>query len=145
MFFEVKVSDPVAKSVNNKIVQFYPIRSEIVGNNIKDDDDDDDQMGLVEYKHAGKLMAAFTSLRRFSQFRELHAFSSSKGARLPPFPPKALIVSPQHLEERRAAFETMLNVIMNDRTLNTLPEVASFIGCEAVSYTHLTLPTILLV
>ena len=84
MFFEVKVSDPVAKSVNNKIVQFYPIRSEIVGNNIKDDDDDDDQMGLVEYKHAGKLMAAFTSLRRFSQFRELHAFSSSKGARLPP-------------------------------------------------------------
>ena len=73
MFFEVKVSDPVAKSVNNKIVQFYPIRSEIVGNNIKDDDDDDDdddQMGLVEYKHAGKLMAAFTSLRRFSQFRE---------------------------------------------------------------------------
>ena len=68
MFFEVKVSDPVAKSVNNKIVQFYPIRSEIVGNNIKDDDDDDDQMGLVEYKHAGKLMAAFTSLRRFSQF-----------------------------------------------------------------------------
>ena len=131
MFFEVKVSDPVAKSVNNKIVQFYPIRSEIVGNNIKDDDDDDDdQMGLVEYKHAGKLMAAFTSLRRFSQFRELHAFSSSKGARLPPFPSKALIVSPLHLEERRSAFETMLNVIMNDRTLNTLPEVASFIGCE---------------
>ena len=122
MLFEVKVSEPVAKSVNNKIVQFYPVEAVIVRC-------DDDDIGGGEYDKK-KTSTTFTSVRRFSQFRELYAFSSTKGARLPPFPPKALIVSPQHLEERRAAFEQILNIMMNDRTLNVLPEVASFIGCK---------------
>jgi len=122
MLFEVKVSEPVAKSVNNKIVQFYPVEAVIVRC-------DDDDIGGGEYDKK-KTSTTFTSVRRFSQFRELYAFSSTKGARLPPFPPKVLIVSPQHLEERRAAFEQILNIMMNDRTLNVLPEVASFIGCK---------------
>ena len=131
MLFEVKVSEPVAKSVNNKIVQFYPVKTEIVflDENSKDGDDDEQVYRAMEKEYKSQRASSpFACFRRFSQFRELHAFSSTKGARLPPFPPKVLIVSPQHLEERRAAFEQILNIIMNDRTLNTLPEVSSFIG-----------------
>ena len=42
MLFEVKVSEPVAKSVNNKIVQFYPVEAVIVRC-------DDDDIGGGEY------------------------------------------------------------------------------------------------
>ena len=130
MLFEVKVSEPVAKSVNNKIVQFYPVKTEIVSLDENNEDGDDEVQYRAMEKEYKSLRASspFACFRRFSQFRELHAFSSTKGARLPPFPPKVLIVSPQHLEERRAAFEQILNTIMNDRTLNALPEVSSFIG-----------------
>ena len=147
MLFEVKVSEPVAKSVNNKIVQFYPVKTEIVflDENSKDGDDDEQVYRAMEKEYKSQRASSpFACFRRFSQFRELHAFSSTKGARLPPFPPKVLIVSPQHLEERRAAFEQILNIIMNDRTLNTLPEVSSFIGAlqilENAGDTNWTIP-----
>ena len=147
MLFEVKVSEPVAKSVNNKIVQFYPVKTEIVflDENSKDGDDDEQVYRAMEKEYKSQTASSpFACFRRFSQFRELHAFSSTKGARLPPFPPKVLIVSPQHLEERRAAFEQILNIIMNDRTLNTLPEVSSFIGAlqilENAGDTNWTIP-----
>ena len=146
MLFEVKVSEPVAKSVNNKIVQFYPVKTEIVSLDENNEDGDDEvQYRAMEKEYKSQRASSpFACFRRFSQFRELHAFSSTKGARLPPFPPKVLIVSPQHLEERRAAFEQILNIIMNDRTLNTLPEVSSFIGAlqilENAGDTNWTIP-----
>jgi len=142
MLFEVKVSEPVAKSVNNKIVQFYPVKTEIIWD--ENEDADDELYRAMEKEYKSQRASPFACFRRFSQFRELHAFSSTKGARLPPFPPKVLIVSPQHLEERRAAFEQILNIIMNDRTLNTLPEVSSFIGAlqilENAGDTNWTIP-----
>ena len=119
MLFEVKVSEPVAKSVNNKIVQCYHVKTEIVSwdENNEDGDEDEVQYRAMEKEYKSQRASSpFACFRRFSQFRELQAFSSTKGARLPPFPQKVLIVSPQHLEERREAFEQILNTIMNDRT-----------------------------
>ena len=71
MLFEVKVSEPVAKSVNNKIVQLYPVKTEIVSLDENNEDGDDEvQYRAMEKEYKSQRASSpFACFRRFSQFR----------------------------------------------------------------------------